>query len=228
MHLPGAPSRFDIFQWLPEDVRAEFLAASRRRRYARGEVIYSQGEPGDFMFRLLSGAVRLSVAHASGRELLYVLFEPFDCFGVSSLIDGEDWPHTAEALEDLEIQMLPKPAFDRLRATCPEFNDALLRLVSRQMRVVSGFFADALLERITARIASRILAAADSFGTPGADGIGLSIDLTQAELALMVGGARQTVNKVLQQFQKDGLVAIRNGQLFIHCVDGLRSRARSE
>ena len=225
MTSPSAPSRFDIFQWLPDEVCDDFNRSAQCQRYAQGAAIYYQGDRGDRMFRLLSGAVRLSVARISGRELLYVLFEPCDCFGVSSLIDGEGWPHTAEAGEDLEIQVLHKPAFDQLRAKYPEFNDALLRLVSRQMRILSEFFADAHLEDMTARIASRIVAAAGSFGMAADGGIGLSIGLTQAELALMVGGSRQTVNKVLQQFHKDALVSIKGGRLIIHSVEGLQSKA---
>lgn len=218
------PSSFDLFQWLPSDVRADFLGAAERRHYGKGQIIYAQGDHGDRMFRLLSGAVRLSVARADGRELLYLLFEPGDCFGVSSLIDGEGLPQTAEASETLELLVLRKPDFDRLRATYPEFNDALLRLVSRHMRLLSGLFADAHLDDITARVASRIVAASSSFGEEAEGGIGLSVGLTQAELALMVGGSRQTVNRVLRQFQQEGLVTVRGGRLIILQLARLRSK----
>jgi CRP-like cAMP-binding protein len=218
------PAPFDIFQWLPEQARIEFDAAARRRHYVQGEFIYGQGESGDEMFRLVSGAVRLSVTRSDGRELLYLHFQPGDCFGVSTLIDGEGRPQMAEAREDLELQVLGRAEFNRFRARYREFDDALLRLVTRHMRLLSGFFEDSNLEDVSARVASRIVATARSFGKPCEAGIELAINLSQAELALMVGSTRQTVNRVVQQFQKDGLVSVRNGRLVIHSIDELRAR----
>jgi CRP-like cAMP-binding protein len=93
------------------------------------------------------------------------------------------------------------------------------------MRLLSGLFADASLQDMSARVASRILSVARSFGRPGDDGIELSIALSQTELAAMVGGARQTVNKVIMQFRRDGLLSIRNGRLVIHSTRALKSLA---
>lgn len=218
------PAPFDIFQWLPEEARIEFDAAARRRRCSQGEFIYGQGEPGSEMYRLVSGAVRLSVTRSDGRELLYLNFQPGDCFGVSTLIDGEGRPQMAEAREELELQVLGRAEFNRFRARYREFDDALLRLVTRHMRLLSGFFEDSNLEDVNARVASRIISNVGSFGRPCDDGIELAISLSQAELALMVGSTRQTVNRVVQNFQKEGLVSIRNGRLIVHSVDLLRAQ----
>src|SRR5688572_23907227 len=88
---------FDMLQWLPETVGAALIAAAKPRRLPEGGSIYVQEDEGDEMFRLVSGSVRLSVMGADGRDLLYLLFAPGDCFGTSSLVDGESRPHTAEA-----------------------------------------------------------------------------------------------------------------------------------
>src|SRR3546814_2682785 len=77
------------------------------------------------MFRLGSGSVRLSVICEEGRELLYQLFGPGDCFGTSSVVDGELRPHRAEAFEAVQLQVLNRAAIDRLRGEYPEVNDAL-------------------------------------------------------------------------------------------------------
>ncbi len=219
------PAPFDLLQWLPEVACADFHQMARRRGYAPGELIYSQGDQGGEMFRVVEGSVRLSVTRTDGRELLYLLFEPGDCFGVSTLIDGEPLPQTAEAGHDLELQIVTKAAFDELRQRHRTFDDALIRLATRHMRLLSGLFADASLQDMSARVASRILSVARSFGRPGDDGIELSIALSQTELAAMVGGARQTVNKVIMQFRRDGLLSIRNGRLVIHSTRALKSLA---
>jgi len=222
------PSPFDITQWLPEDACHAFHAAARRVRCKQGELIYSQGDVGNAMFRLVSGAVRLSVARADGRELLYLLFQPGDCFGASSLVDGGPLPHTAEAAEDIELEVLGEAAFTQLRAEHRPFEDALLRLTTGHMRALSEFFAHAHLEDLPARIARRILAAAGSFGQPTDDGISLTIALPQSELARMVGGSRQSVNKILQQFHREGLLGTAGGRLIIHSVAGLEGKLSSD
>lgn len=221
-------SPFDLLQWLPESAREAFHAAARNRHFDQGELIYNQGDAGNQMYRLVSGAVRLSVARSDGRELLYLLFQPGDCFGTSSLVDGEMRPQTAEAHEACEVEVLDRTGFDHLRSIYRAFDDALIRLVTRHMRLLSGLFADAHLEAISARVASRILTTARSFGRPTPAGIALSVPLTQSELALMVGGSRQTVNKVLQQFQADGLVHLNGGQLIVLSTDRLRSMLSPE
>ena len=218
-------SPFDMFRWLPADVRDDFVSACRMRRLRPGEQIYDQGDRGDCMFRIVSGAVRLSTMRADGREFLYLLFEPGDCFGASSCIDEGPRPHQAEAADDTELQVLNRSAFDLLRSRHRAFDDALLRLMSGHMRLLSDFLADAHLADLPARVAGRLLSMARGFGVRGGDGVQLSIRLTQSELALMVGGARQSVNKVLQRLEEDGVVSNRGGRLIVHSLDELQRRA---
>lgn len=223
---PQKKSPFDIFQWLPPEVCDAFGRAARLRRYAPGESIYCQGDSGGHMFRLVSGAVRMSVMRADGRELLYALFEPGACFGISSLIDGEPLPQSAEAAEASEIQMVSRASFDQLRGDHRAFDDALLHLVTRHMRLLSLHFADAHLEDVTARVASRLAAACHSFGNRVDDGVALAVRFSQSDLASMVGGSRQTVNRVLRQFQREGLVSLRGGRLVVHDMSALSARAQ--
>lgn len=217
-------SSFDLFRWLSDSARVAFEQASFRRHYAPGQLIYSQSEPGQHMFRVISGCVRLSVMHRDGRELLYLLFGPGDCFGESSVVDGEPRPHTAEAQGDLEVAVLNRDALNRIRARHPIFDDALLRLLARHMRLMSAFFSDASLNDISSRVASRIVAAARSFGTSTDAGIHLSVRLPQSEIAAMVGVSRQLVNRVCRQFQDEGLLSVKHGALQIHDIERLRQR----
>ena len=132
---------------------------------------------------------------------------------------------TAEAASAVDVQVLSRAAFDRLRHDYREFDDALLRLMTRHMRLLSGFFADAHLTTLSARIASRIVANSRSFGVPGEAGTGFSVRLSQSDFALMVGASRQSVNKVLQRFQEDGLIVIEYGALVVRDLDRLQLRA---
>lgn len=208
-------STFDMFQWMTPEVKVAFGLAVRRRRYDAGQMIYVQGEPGLEMFRLVTGSIRMSVRRRDGREIIYLLFEPGDCFGDSSLVDGDPRPQTAEALTAVEADVLDRAAFDRLRADQRGFDDALLKLLSRQMRVVSAHYAGASLGSLTARVAGRISEAARAFGEPAEGGVRLSLRLSQSEVAMMVGASRQSVNKILQRFQADGLLTIEYGNILV-------------
>ncbi|HEX7854855.1 MAG TPA: Crp/Fnr family transcriptional regulator [Sphingobium sp.] len=219
------PSPFDIYQWLPLDVRAAFESEAREHHFHKGDHVYIEGDPGDAMYRLKSGSVRLSVADADGRELLYLLFEPGDCFGISSCIDDEPRPHTARANSDIELQVLSKAAVDRLRTLHRPFDDAIMRLLARHMRMLSQFFAETSLKSLRERVASRLLSTARSFGLKGPGGIVLSIDLSQSELAFMVGSSRQSINKTLQRFRDEELIEIDHGKVIITDLDRLRSVA---
>ena len=218
-------SSFDFFQWLSPAAQIAFKAASHRRRYAHGQTIYLEGEEGDEMFRVDSGSVRLSVSWDDGREVLFILVEPGDCFGVSSLADCGPRPQTAEAQGQVELSVLNRPAFDRLRMEWREFDAALLRVLSRQMRLVSGYLVDAHLAQLSARVAARIVEAANSFGVSTDGGIRLAINLPQSELASMVGASRQRVNQVLQKFRAQGLISVEYRSLIVLDIETLTRRA---
>ncbi len=215
-------SPFDIFQWLPEQARQAFLGIVRHKRFDDGRAIYMQGDPGEEMYRLISGSVRLSVMRQDGRELLYLIFEPGDCFGAVSVVDEEPRAHTAMAQGDTELQVLRRNAFHELRGRHPEFNDALLKLISRYMRLLSDYFAGSTLDELPRRVARRLVEASSSFGAATERGTRVSIRFPQGEIALMVGASRQSVNKVLQQFQEDGLITVEYGSMLIHDLDRLR------
>jgi CRP/FNR family transcriptional regulator, cyclic AMP receptor protein len=216
---------FDLLQWMQPPLREAFLRALKPKIYRAGQLIYSQGDAGAEMYRVSSGRVRLSVADQDGREVVFLLFEPGDCFGDASLVDGEPRPQTAEALTDLELDVLDKTAYGNLRAI-EGFDDALLRLLARQMRFVSRRYTDLSLGDLRARVASRILEAAQMSDRKAGLGGGLSLRLPQSEIASLVGASRQTVNRVLRVMSAEGLIATEYNQVLVRDVDGLRRAAR--
>jgi CRP/FNR family cyclic AMP-dependent transcriptional regulator len=218
----GDYSSFDIFQWLPRESQEAFGLACRRRHYSDGCRIYSQSEPANDMYRLISGSVRMSVLRQDGREVLYQVLEPGDCFGVCSLLDRAPRHHTTTASGDVEAQMLTRDACERLRAQDASFADGLIRQVSRHMRQLSEYFVSSTLDDLPCRVAQRLLNASVASGR----GISATVCLCQGELALMVGASRQAVNRVLQRFQDQGLISIEYGRVQVHDVERLRFSTR--
>lgn len=218
-------SPFDIFQWLSVEAEEAFNLVCRRRRFTDGCRIYSQSGPPNEMYRIASGAVRMSTLRHDGREVLYQVLERGDCFGVCSLLDRAPRTHTTIASGDVELQVLGREACDRLRSQHASFNDALIRQVSRHIRLLSEYFVSSTLDELPSRVAQRLLSAKKPSAV-SARGIPLTVRLCQGELALMVGASRQAVNRVLQKFQDEGLISIEYGRVQVYDVERLRSATR--
>jgi len=215
-------SAFDIFQWLSMEAQEAFTLASRRRRFPDGCRIHSQSESGSEMYRIVSGSVRMSVVRHDGREVVYLMLEAGDCFGICSLIDGAPRSYTTSAKGDVELQVVQRDTFELLRAQHVSFGDGLIQVVSRHMRLLSEFFASANLDEISCRVAQRLVNA-HKLSVINGRTMRYTLCLDQSELALMVGASRQAVNRVLRKFQDDGLIAIQYGRVQIHDIDRLKT-----
>lgn len=213
---------FDMYQWMGSDAQAAFNRAAQRVERKAGSLIYAEGDAGDTMFRICRGAVRLTVLRDDGRELLFQIYHQGGCFGTSSVIDGGQRPQTAEAYEDCELQVVTKAQIDVLRGVHTDLNDAMLRLLSMNMRLLISYFAGSNLDDIVPWLAQRLEEAARAFGRQTQDGVLLTKPLSQSEFAAMVGTSRQTVNKALTELRARGLVVSHGRYLLIKDVEQLR------
>jgi CRP/FNR family cyclic AMP-dependent transcriptional regulator len=213
-------SRFDMAPWMSNEARAEFARLVTRRSYSAGQTVYSQDDDGVEMYRIASGSVRLFSRQLDGREAVFLFFGENDFFGVSSLVDDGPRPQTAECLSTVEIDVLPVLAFDTLRSHHPSFSDAMLRLLAKQMRLVSSHYARATMVALPGRIAERLLELAAPDSTDSESGY-LFVRLHQEELAAMVGASRQSVNKILQTFQRNGVIQVQSRVIKIYDISAL-------
>ena len=219
---PGRSSeaRYRLREMVPAHVAHALHAAARPRSFSDGQIIYGQGDVGTEMYHIVSGRVRLSFLNHDGRELVYITCEPGDSFGFSTLIDGAPLPHTAEAHGDVTLEVVGAAAFAAIRAHHRELDQALLNLVCLHMRSLSAYVAEAALSDLSLRLARRMLEVArrDEESNP-------TIHLSQSELAMLFGVSRQTINKLLKQFEDEGLVSLSYGAVVLRDLAGLRLRA---
>ncbi len=212
---------FDLLDVCTPDALKAFADEAVVRTFDVGEFIYFQGDEGSSMFRLLDGTVRLSLSRADGRELYFVMLGSGDCFGISNYVDGHGRPQTAEVRTTARVQVVNSRSLDRLTGEFPCFSRAVMKLLANHMRLLIDLFADSSLNDLAERVARRIVTAAEACECIG------PIELSQTEIAHMVGASRQSVNKVLQQFQQDRLIDIGYGGLTIVALDRLREQASS-
>ncbi|MGK2849423.1 MAG: Crp/Fnr family transcriptional regulator [Candidatus Limnocylindrales bacterium] len=206
----------------------ERLAASMRaRRFRRGEVIFHIGDPGDALFVIVSGDVKISLPSETGDEAILATLRPGDVFGELALLDGAPRSASATALGPTETVVLPRDRFRELLASEAGFRDALLASIAGELRRLTHHVEELHFLDITGRLAARLVRLAEEGGTAMPDGaIQLRANLTQADLAAMVGCTRQSVNKLLGQFTDDGLVRLERDGIVVTDLAGLTATAR--
>jgi CRP-like cAMP-binding protein len=198
----------DLLAWVDEQTAMAFRSAARRVVLEDGASIYRQGDPATHLYRILSGAVRLTSVQADGSEAIYTLLVAGDCFGEGSLIDGAPRLHTAQARGTVELERMSCSDLDRLRGAHPIIESALLRLLARHMRMANCLLSESRVTDLKARVAHRLLVIAGRLAPD--DG---HISVSQSELALMLGFSRQSINQVLSSLRSDGLIATSYSQI---------------
>jgi CRP/FNR family cyclic AMP-dependent transcriptional regulator len=202
-------------------------AGMRSRRFRRGEVIFHAGDPGDALFIIVSGDVKISLPSETGDEAILATLRPGAVFGELALLDGAPRSASATALGPTETVVLPRDRFRELIATEAGVRDALLASIAGELRRLTTHVEELHFLDITGRLAARLVRLAEESGMPTPDGgIRLRTNLTQADLAAMVGCTRQSVNKLLGQFTDDGLLRLERDGIVVIDLDGLVSASR--
>jgi CRP/FNR family transcriptional regulator, cyclic AMP receptor protein len=192
----------------------------------RGQVIFHEGEPGDSLYIVLSGKVKLGRRSVDGRENLVALMGPSDQFGELSLFDPGPRTTTAIAVTDSRLARMPKEALRQWITERPEIAERLLRVLARRLRRTNNMLADLIFTDVPGRVAKQLLQLAKRFGSVESGQLRVTHDLTQEELAQLVGASRETVNKALADFATRGWLRLEGKGVVILERDRLARRAR--
>lgn len=218
----AALSAMPLFRGLDDGALESIARGLRTRRFRRGEVIFHLGDPGDALFIVASGAVKITLPSETGDEAILATLRPGDFFGELALLDGAPRSATAAALEPTETLVLPRERFRELIATEPVIRDALLASLARELRRLTLHVEELHFLDIAGRLAARLVRLADEQGRNLADGsVRLAAPLTQSDLAAMVGCTRQSVNKLLGLFVDDGYIRLDRDAIVILNRDAL-------
>jgi CRP/FNR family transcriptional regulator, cyclic AMP receptor protein len=216
-----------FFAGLEPEALERLAAGMRSRRFRRGEVIFHIGDPGDALFVVVDGEVKISLPSETGEEAILATLGAGDVFGELALLDGAPRSASATALSATETVVLPRDRFRELIATEAGVRDALLASIAGELRRLTTHVEELHFLDITGRLAARLVRLSQEGGTPLPDGgIRLRTNLTQGDLAAMVGCTRQSVNKLLGQFTDDHLIRLEREGIVIVDMDGLSATAR--
>jgi CRP/FNR family cyclic AMP-dependent transcriptional regulator len=225
--LVASLAQIPFFAGLDPAALEQVAAGTRTRRFRRGEIIFHAGDPGDALFIIVSGEVKIAVPSESGEEAILVTLGEGDVFGELALLDGAPRSATAAALVATETVVLPRDRFRELVATEPAVRDALLASLAAELRRLTMHVEELHFLDITGRLAAMLVRLAGEAGPPDQSGaVRLRATVTQAELASMVGCTRQSVNKLLGQFSDDELIRLDRDGIWITNLPGLTAAAR--
>lgn len=197
----------------------------RLRRFRRGEVIFHQGDPGDSLHIIQSGAVKIVLPSAEGDEAIIATLRPSDFFGELALLDGALRSATATAIEPTETLVLSRDQFRALIDTAPGLRDALYAALAQELRRLTGHVEELHFLDLAGRLALRLARLAREAEPGGQRDVRLDWPYTQSDLASMIGGTRQSVNRLLSGLVDDGLLRIERDTLVISDVDRLARSA---
>lgn len=214
-----------LFVALDAEAAAALRASMTERRFGRGDIVFAEGESGDRMYVILDGKVKLGHASADGRESLLAVLGPGEMFGELSLFDPGPRTATATALTDVVVIGLGHENLRPWLAGRPEVAEALLQALAQRLRRTNEAMGDLVFSDVPGRVAKALLDLADKFGQPGQDGVLVHHDLTQEELAQLVGASRETVNKALADFAQRGWIQVDQREVLLIDMERLSKRA---
>lgn len=218
--------RSALFARADDDTLSSCAAQLRVRRFRRGETIFHQGDPGDSLFIIEEGAVKIVLPSPEGEEAAIIAtLGRGDFFGELALLDDLYRSATAVAVEATQALVLRREQFDRLVDTDQALRRALLAGLAGELRRLTGHVEELHFLDLPGRLASRLVRMAEEYA-PGEKGeVVLPWPYTQSELAAMIGGTRQTVNRLLADLHEQGLVLSEKDRLVIPSVERLERAA---
>ncbi|PZS25914.1 MAG: Crp/Fnr family transcriptional regulator [Pseudonocardiales bacterium] len=219
-HPADLLAEVDVFAGLEQELRSRIAAAAVRRSYRRGQLLFVEGDRGDSLLVLLSGAVSVFRSAPSGERALLSVVRPPDVLGEVSILDGSNRSASAEAIDATTALSLSRPAFLDLVHSQPALLDAVLRSLGGLVRRLTDQTADYVFLDLAGRVAKTLVRLAGA-----ATGAPVVIELSQTQLAEMVGGSRQSVNQALGTFAVRGWLHVEGRRVALDDLAALRRRA---
>jgi CRP/FNR family transcriptional regulator, cyclic AMP receptor protein len=220
----GTGVRWPVLSSIPEPQVRALLSLARRRRFARHEVVFHEGDPGDAVHLIDKGRVGLRVTTPLGDTVTLRILGPGSLFGELAILDPAPRNATVVALEPTQTLALHRDHFEDMRRQHPEVDRMLLDSLVSEVRRLSTQLLEALYVPVPRRVELRLIDLARQYGRdrPGS----VDIPLTQEDLADLCGTGRTTVNKVLRGLEAEGLVTVSRGHVMIPEPERLRRGAR--
>ena len=212
-----------LFRQVPEADLVALAQLVRERQYPKGNLILSQGAPGEALFLIKSGQVKVTVVAEDGREVILSVLGAGSFFGEMALVDDEPRSAHVIAMEDTTLLQLRREDFRARLKLAPELAISLLRELSRRLRRADDTIASLVLLDVNGRIAHLLLELAREEG--GESGTRITRRLTHASIGQMVGASRETVSRTMRNLVLRSVIGVNRREIVLLDPAALRLAA---
>jgi CRP-like cAMP-binding protein len=219
-------SRAEILRGVDPGAVSVLIQQLHPSGFRAGQLIFAEGGPGDRVFIIGSGKVKLSLQRPGGRENLVAILGPSDVVGELAVCDPGPRTCTATAISDVAAVWLDRATLRTWMAVRPMIAERLLQLLARRLRHTNDDLVELISSDVAGRLARQLLVLAQRFSTREGQALRVVHELTQTELAQLVGTDRTSVNRALQHFVSRGWILVDDKSVLIINPDALARRAK--
>jgi CRP-like cAMP-binding protein len=198
------------------------ISYSRIERCSAGREIFAKGSAGQSLVAVLRGNIKISSLSHEGKEIVFNIINAGEIFGEIAVLDGEERSADATAITDCELLVLNRRDFLHLLENRADLCMIMLRILCRRLRQTSEQVEDVMFRHLESRLAKALLRRAESVDLHGLQGTSVELHLSQRELGNMAGGSRESVNKILQNWHRQGLIDLGKASVLIRDIEALR------
>jgi CRP-like cAMP-binding protein len=218
--------RAPLFTALDDASAATLRESMTQVKVSKGQTLFKEGDAGDRLFVVVEGKLKLGTSSGDGRENLLSILGPGDMFGELSLFDPGPRTATATAVTDARVLALANDQVIGWVTAHPQVSLQLFKRLARRLRRTNEVLADLVFADVPGRVAKAIMDLGERFGTKKDDGLHVNHELTQEELAQLVGASRETVNKALADFAGRGWVRLEPRAVVVLDYERLSKRGK--
>lgn len=224
-HMSDFLKLSSFFAGLSESDLAALSRDFVRRQYAQGELIFQQDDAGQTLCVVESGQVRIFVENEAGQETSVTFCGPGDVFGELAVIDEYPRSASAEAMQATVLHTLTRERFREHLRRAPQLALNFMRALSVRVRYSTQQMESLAMLDVPTRLARKLLELAQQHGVVEPEGVRIRLTLTQSDLASIVGATRESANKALGNFRRQGLILLQQGSITILDPEALRDLA---
>jgi len=217
--------KIPLLQDVGADTISRLVKAAELREIRRRQVVYLPGDPGDAVYFVNGGRLKVSKVTRDGKELTLAYRVPGEIFGELCLIEGGPREEMAEAMENALITVIDRALFENILNKEGLIGSRLVRVVAQRRRDVENKIEQLIFKDVNAKLAELLLRLGDEYGIEDSRGTLVSLKITHQEMANLIGSTRETVSLTLSQFKRKGYIHTDGRKVILADRDGLRALA---
>lgn len=216
--------KIPIFSTLTDDELKEIQPYFIKESLKKKQEIFSEGDPSDWFYILISGKVKITKMSYEGKEIIIELISPPDFFGGLAVLKGFPYPANAISMEDIEVFKISRHDMLKIIDRFPNVMHNIMSNLGDRIKEFHETLKSIALERVESRIISLLLKLADKIGEKkGNKKILINMRLTKQDIAEMVGTTVETAIRVMSRLKRSGYIEDEDGKITIKDLDTLRS-----